>query len=231
MNSSNATTFPTLSQDGDKKGVSLWWYHTCRRIIHFLLRLFYRIEVSGVENVPKEGAAVLAINHLHWLDPPLLLIAIPQRVITPFVAIKYKDRFFVGWFLHSMNGIFVRRQGVDRQALKEGLVALESGGVLGLAPEGTRSKTGSLQRAPSGLAYIAHKSGAPVLPVVIYGHESAPLLMGLLTRPKVKVVIGEPFSLPPLKTGDMSQQLAANTDIVMRCLADMLPPRYRGVYS
>jgi 1-acyl-sn-glycerol-3-phosphate acyltransferase len=231
MNRSDVASLQGAAPAVRGRRVNPRWYHTARRIIGFILTLLLRIEVSGVENVPLEGAVILATNHLHWLDPPVLLTAISQREITVFAASKYKNRFFVGWFLSSMRGIFVRREEIDRQALKESLRVLAAGGMLGMAPEGSRSKTGGLQRAPAGLAYIAHKSGAPVLPVVVYGLGNAEAEWKRLRRPHVRAVIGEPFTLPPVQGAGKSRQLAANTEIVMHRLAALLPPRYRGVYG
>jgi 1-acyl-sn-glycerol-3-phosphate acyltransferase len=231
MNKSEVATLPGTAPVGRERRVDPRWYHTVRRIIHFLLRLLYRLEVSGAENVPLEGAVIMATNHIHWLDPPILLAAIPQREVTGFIARKYEERFFVGWLVNSMGGIFVQREGIDRRALEESLRALAAGEMLGMAPEGSRSKSGALQRAPAGLAYLAHKSGAPILPIVVYGHENPWKEWRRLRRPLARAVIGEPFALPPVQKGRRSQQLAANTEMVMHRLAALLPPRYRGVYA
>jgi 1-acyl-sn-glycerol-3-phosphate acyltransferase len=231
MNRSDVASLQGAAPAARKGRVDPRWYHTVRRIFGFLLNLLFRIEVSGAENVPLQGEVILATNHLHWLDPPVLLVAIPQREVIIFAASKYRKKFFAGWLINSMGGIFVRREEVDRQAIEESLRVLAAGGLLGVAPEGSRSKTGGLQRAPTGLAYIAHKSGAPVLPVVVYGLENAGAEWKRLRRPHVSVAIGEPFTLPPVQGTRKSQQLAANTEMVMRRLAALLPPRYRGVYA
>jgi 1-acyl-sn-glycerol-3-phosphate acyltransferase len=132
----------------------------------------------------------------------------------------------------SVGAIFVLRGEVDRHALRKAMAVLEQGRVLGIAPEGTRSKTGAMQRGRSGAAYIACLMDVPLLPVGIIGVEKALMELRRLRRPQVKVVIGQPFTLPPLpnKASSRSKRLREYTTQIMQRIAELLPEEYQGVY-
>ena len=202
-----------------------------RRIILGLLKLLCRLKVQGVEHVPAEGPLLLVSNHLHWLDTPVLGVTVPRRA-TVFAARKWERRPIAGWVLRTLgNAIFVYRGEVDRQALRKALAVLKDGGVLAMAPEGTRSDTGALQQGKEGTAYLATRTGVPLLPVVAYGQEKmfSSLLRG--RRAEVHVIYGPPFALPSTPGRVSKKQLREFTQQIMLGLAAMLPPAYRGVYS
>ncbi len=204
-------------------------YWLLRAFISLVYRLFTDYHVSGRENVPLEGPLILAMNHIHTLDSPAAMVAMPRQVTT-FAARKWRHTP-KGWILTLAGAIFVNRGEVDRQALRAALDVLKRGGVLGLAPEGTRSPTFQLQSARGGVAYLAYLSGARILPVAVTGVEHMLPSLRHLRRARVRVVIGQPFALPAFaqrpKAGDLLQQ----ADLVMRRIAALLPPEYQGVYA
>jgi 1-acyl-sn-glycerol-3-phosphate acyltransferase len=226
-----ATSERLKTRSNAMKPYNLAWYRLLRSIIGFLVRLLCHLEVTGTEHMPLEGPVLMVTNHLHWLDPPILMVAIPQREITVLAASKFREKPISGWLFTLVGAIFVRREEFDRQALHQCLAALAEGAALGLSPEGTRSQTGALQRARTGAAYIACKSGALVVPVVCYGQEETEAAWLRLRRPHIRIVMGEPFNLPPLEGPAKAQQLAAHTDTIMRRMAALLPERYRGPYA
>ena len=129
-----------------------------------------------------------------------------------------------------MRSVWVRRGEVDRQALCEALDVLNSGCVLGIAPEGTRSlSTHALQRGKTGAAYLATRTGVPIVPVGIIGTENLHHNMPRLRRTAVRVVVGKPFHLPEDQA--RGQELREYTDLIMQRIADLLPEEYRGVYA
>ena len=208
------------------------WYRVFRGIIGFLLRLFCRLDIQGLEHVPDVGPYLLLVNHLHWLDAPVLMVAFPYRAWV-FAAAKRERHWFFGPIFRSLDAIFVRRGEVDRKALRRALAVLEGGGVLGVAPEGTRSSTGALQRGRSGAAFMAYRSGAKLVPVVIMGQKEVfPLWRGF-RRALLRVLYGPPFVAPaPSVQGRISAVDArAFTEEIMYRLAAMLPPEYRGEYA
>lgn len=203
----------------------LYWLE--RFIARTLLRLLTRWEVIGLEHVPRQGPFIVITNHLSMVDPPALMAALPCRV-TAVAASKYIRHPF-GLLLGSADVIFVRRGQVDRKALRKALAVLASGKVLGIAPEGTRSKTGALQRGKPGVAYLALRANVPILPVAMAGTERVFRDLLRLRRPHVRVVVGEPFRLTMPENAE--RPLQALTDEMMYRLAALLPPEYRGVYG
>jgi 1-acyl-sn-glycerol-3-phosphate acyltransferase len=172
----------------------------------------------------------MVTNHLHWLDPPALSVAYPYRPYI-FAAGKWERHWFFGPFFRSLDGIFVKRGEVDRKALRQALAVLEAGGVLGMAPEGTRSKTGTMQRGRSGAAYMAYRAGVPVLPVVLTGQEKVFPSLRRFRRATIRVVYGPPFEPPPVDGKASAAQAHAFADEIMYRLSAILPPEYRGLYG
>jgi 1-acyl-sn-glycerol-3-phosphate acyltransferase len=206
------------------------WYRFVRGVVGLLLRLLARLEIEGLEHVPSRGPYLLLVNHLHWLDPPALAVAYPHRSYL-FAAEKWERHWLLGPFLGSMDAIFVNRGEVDRRALRQAMAVLRAGGVLGMAPEGTRSKTGGLQRGRSGAAYLAFRTGARFVPTVITGQERVFPSLRRFRRTTVHVVFGPPFEPPPVDGRASSSQIHEFTEEIMYRMAAMLPAEYRGVYG
>ena len=207
------------------------YYRLLKSIVRFIFKLFTDWEIVGLENVPPDGPFISVSNHTHWLDPPLIMTSLPRRVY-PLAADKWRRRPVIGQLIASVRAIFIVRGEVDRRALRKAMEALKQGKVLGIAPEGTRSKTGALQRGRGGAAYIACLTGVPLVPVGVIGIEKALSELRHLRRPQVKVVIGQPFTLPPLprQAGGKSEPLKQYTTQIMHRIAELLPEEYRGVY-
>ncbi|MBN1259438.1 MAG: 1-acyl-sn-glycerol-3-phosphate acyltransferase [Anaerolineae bacterium] len=204
-------------------------YFRVRAVLKVLFGVLTRVEIVGLEHVPEAGGFILATNHISRLDTPLLGVACP-RPVTALVAIKYRSSPFFRWFLTQVGAIWVRRTDFDREALLKSLDVLKSGGVLGIAPEGTRSPQASLQPGKPGVAFLAARVGAPIVPVAITGAERMLPDYLRLRRPRIRVVFGAPFRLP--REGKLTpQELAAGTELTMRRIAALLPPAYRGVYA
>jgi len=186
--------------------------------------------VQGQELVPDRGPYILVVNHLHWLDSPVLLTVLP-RPARVFAGEKWANRLLIGFLLRSVNAIFVNRGEVDRKALREALATIEAGGVLGVAPEGTRSKTGGLQRGRRGAAYLAYHSGAKLVPAVCTGQEHVVSSLLHLRRARVRIRFGPPFDPPPVSGKVTAAHLDSFTEEIMHRLAALLPQEYRGVYA
>ncbi len=197
-----------------------------RRVLVVLLRLLIRLEVEGLGNIPVTGAFVLAANHLHALDPPLGLLLVPRRMVG-FVKDKWRKPPF-NWLLGGMSDIIYVGTS-DRYALLKAIKVLQAGGVLVILPEGTRSRTGALGRGQTGVALLATRAPAPILPAVIYGQEQAMKYWKRLRRVPVYARIGTLIELPTGKAD--KEQLQAYTDQIMIALTRLLPPEYRGVYA
>lgn len=207
-------------------------YRLMLSFVRFLLWLVSDFKAEGVENIPLSGPAVLVSNHLDTMDGAAVFAILPRQV-TVFAADKHNRRLsFLGWLLRTFaNAIWVARGEVDRKALRAALDAVARGEMLAIAPEGTRSKTGALQKGHDGTAYLVARSGAPIVPVVAWGQEKIWSELAHLRRSRVHLVVGKPFSLPPEAAHARSAELAVYTEQIMRRLASLLPPAYRGVYA
>lgn len=196
-----------------------------------LLHSLSRFEVHGAERVPRSGPTMYVMNHLHWTDPVLGFVVVNRHGYM-FAADKWEDHWFIGPLLRfTQQVIFVARGEVDRKALSQALDVLKKGHILGIAPEGTRSKTGGLQPGREGPAYLASRTGAVIVPVGAYGQEQCEARWKRLRRPHIVVTVGEPFVLPGTPNKAKGEQLLAYTDEIMRRIAALLPPAYRGVYA
>jgi 1-acyl-sn-glycerol-3-phosphate acyltransferase len=207
------------------------WYRLFRGIVRFLLRILSHLDVERLDLVPDRGPYLLITNHLHWLDPPLLMAVIPYQIYV-FAAEKWEKHLLLGPIFRSMDAIFVQRGEVDRAALRKALAVLNGGGVLGLAPEGTRSRTGVMQKGRSGAAYMAYHTGVRVVPVAVTGQEKVMRSFFRGHRARVRVSFGPPF-LPPPAAGHKASaaEIHAFSEEMMYHLAALLPAEYRGVYA
>jgi 1-acyl-sn-glycerol-3-phosphate acyltransferase len=204
---------------------------TLQRIVQFLINTITHTTFIGVENVPQEGGVIIALNHLSYVDTPVLFVNPVRRDVTALVTTKYKERPFVRWFTDTAQGIWINRDIADFTAVRTAARALADGRALGVAPEGTRSKTAQLQIGKPGTIMLAMKSGAPIVPVGLSGTESAFSELKKLRKPEITVRFGEPFRIPDFGPGERSSELKRWTEILMKRIADLLPESYRGVYS
>jgi 1-acyl-sn-glycerol-3-phosphate acyltransferase len=217
MDPADNTTFP-------------WRVRFLRNLAWLGLRLMTRLEIRSVQPIPRRGAALLVMNHLHWLDA-VIGIAVVERPGVMFTAEKWERRPMVGHVIRwSQRAIFVNRGTADRKAVTEALEVLKRGDMLAVAPEGTRSKTGGLLQGHEGAAYLASRTGAIIIPVAAYGQEHAERCWARLRRPHIVVNMGESFQLEGTPNKAKSQQLEVYTEEIMVRLAALLPPEYRGVY-
>lgn len=207
--------------------VNVTLYRVAQAVIRVLAALLIKkIEVEGLENVPREGPFLLVSNHLSYLDSPIMFIVLP-RIAYFLAGEKYQHHIFA-LLLRVGGAIFVQRGEVDREALRQALNALEDGHCLGMAAEGTRSKTGALIPGKTGPAYMATRANVPIVPLVLWGTEKIVPGWKRLQRREVHVRFGKMLRLPPGRA--RSAQLEAYTDEIMTTLASMLPEDYRGVY-
>lgn len=204
-----------------------------RSLIHIFFRLFVRLKTCGMENLPASGAYIAAANHLGRLDVPIIYHLLDRDDISLLVAEKYRKSAVYRWLVQHMGAIFVDRYGADFNALRFMLAHLKKGGVLVIAPEGTRSPTGALIEARPGGSYLASKSGVPIIPVGVTGTEDhlVKSRFARLQRPEITVRIGRPFTLPPLEHHEREAALQAQTEEIMCQIAALLPPEYHGFYA
>lgn len=135
----------------------------------WLFRLIWVDQVGGLENLPKKGPVILAANHTSYFDFISMVMVCPRK-ITFLAAEVFFQKPLSRWLMKSMGQIKVERQAKDKQAVFSGISqVLQAGGVVGIFPEGTRSRSGELQEAFNGVAKIARDNKTPVVPVAIIG--------------------------------------------------------------
>lgn len=214
---------------------------TLRKIVVSIIRLIFRLlsktQVEGIENIPVESGCILVMNHLSRIDPALVYVVLDRKEIlkehkmSALVADKYRSFPGISWLVNLFDGIWINREEADFQAMREARRFVAQGGMLGIAPEGTRSDTQALIRGKTGAAFLAEKVGAPLVPIAVQGTEDAFYKLFRFQRPHVHLRFGKPFILPPLERNNRSASLQRNTDEIMCRIAAMLPSKYWGVYA
>jgi 1-acyl-sn-glycerol-3-phosphate acyltransferase len=227
MNARRSLPLPSLRNRLAAAWVNVF-YWVSTGAMRLVVWTFGRYQVVGAERMPRSGPLIVVANHLNNADPPLLGASLPRRI--RFMA---KQELFdspLGPLVRWFGAFPVRRFEADLAALRRAQGILKEGGVLGMFPEGHRSRSGGMGPPHPGTALIALRSGAPLLPVAITGTEAIRTPLVLLRRPRIRVVVGEPFTLPAGRRVT-AEQVQAGTDEIMRRIAALLPEKYRGVYA
>jgi len=197
------------------------------------LRLFFRPSVTGLEHVPREGGAILAANHVSFLDPLLLPLVVPRRVMF-LTKVKYIDKPMLRWFLTGAGVIPVATDDLSAVggAVTAGVAAVRAGRLIGIFPEGTRSRDGLLHRGKTGVARIAMETGVPVVPAGISGTERAFPRGARLPRPhRVHITFGPPLTLAWSEGKPDAAQGRIATDRVMAAIGALSGQQVGEDYS
>jgi 1-acyl-sn-glycerol-3-phosphate acyltransferase len=203
-----------------------------RSIVRFLMKLITDIETYGIDKIPA-GNVIIAANHLGRLDTAVLLCVVDREDIIMPIAEKYRNHPIFGAIGRAANGIWLNRFEADYSALRKILDRMKQGGLLIIAPEGTRSRTEALQDGKMGVAFLAGKSGYPVLPVAVTGTEDRSIVENVkrFRRSKITATAGELFYIEIPNGKGREEAMREATDEIMCRIAVMLPEKYRGVYA
>lgn len=196
-----------------------------------LTRLLCRVDDAHLARVPASGPLILVANHINFLEVPLIYTHLMPRPLTGFAKAETWDNPAMALLFDMWEAIPLRRGEVDLEAMRQGLSVLQAGGILAVAPEGTRSGHGRLQRGYPGVVLLAQMSGAPLLPIVYYGGENFKENIIRLRRTDFHIVVGQPFSIHTEGVSVNRQVRQQIVDEIMYQLAALLPPAYRGHYS
>ena len=190
------------------------WYRFFRAMFRLFYRMFFTPKIIGLNHIPDDGGVILCCNHINNLDPPLLGSPLERQVF--FMAKEELFRIPVVSFLLTRFGAFpVKRGSTDRSALKKSLQVLNDGYVLGIFPEGTRSKTGKLGKPYPGTALFALKSKATVIPVAIVGPWR-------WFKP-IKIVYGEPINLTSFREKKVTSELTMEvSELIMQEIQNLI---------
>ena len=178
-------------------------YSFAKSVVKTIFKMKFKITVLGTENVPKAGPVIVCANHISNYDPPLVGITFPREIHFLAKEELFENKF-LGALLRKLHAFPIKRGMRDRNALRQGLNVLKEGNVLGLFPEGTRSKTGVLKKGLAGAGFFALRSDAQIVPCAIIGsYESKKLL----------VVYGKPMNMDTFRAEKANPQEV--TDAIM----------------
>ena len=215
---------PALATPITGEGSAPWRLaHVLRVSLAKLILAAYRTRLLGLANVPADGGYVIAGNHVSYLDPVLLWCGVPRP--THFIARQdLFDAPGIGWLLPRVWAIPIKRASADREAIGRATSLLKHGEPVGIFPEGTRQASGAgaeLGEAHSGVAFIAGRAGAPVVPVGISGTERALPRGAWFPRfPRVTISFGEPVYPEQFAELGRKERLDAMTAQIMRRIAE-----------
>lgn len=197
------------------------FYNLLRLLVRLILQALFRWRVRGLENLPATGGLIIASNHISNLDPPVIGCALPLTRRIRFMAKieLFKNPAF-RWVITQLGAFPVRRGLADRTAIRTALTLLKNGEVVGIFPEGTRSKTGELGRAEAGLGMIAVRAGVPVVPVAVTGTNK--VFRDGHIFPRFTVAFAAPVVVPPGRTDKEAVEYINETAIaeIARMLAE-----------
>lgn len=203
----------------------LWLWNLGFPLVRSIARTAMPIRVEDREHLPATGPYILVANHISWYDP----FAIEFALGVPVRYMAKRELFAIpvlGFILASIGNFPVRRGESDRRAIETALRVLEAGEPLGFFPEGTRSKDARLRRAKPGIAFLARRSRAPLVPIAVRGTPQARVRVP--PREDIVVRVGPPVTLDELDARALDDQALA--DRIMERVATLLPSHMRGAY-
>jgi 1-acyl-sn-glycerol-3-phosphate acyltransferase len=198
-----------------------------------LFLIIAKINISGKENIPQKGPYMVAMNHISLYDPPFMIALWPQMLEAMGASDIWKKKG-QNILAKYYGGIQVHRGEFDRELIETVINVLRSGYPLLIAPEGGRSHKPGLCQAKAGIAFILDEANVPIIPVGIIGTTDDFAARAFsFKRPKLEMHIGRPIILPSIEGRGQDRRIARqnNADLVMRHIAGLLPPDYRGIYS
>jgi 1-acyl-sn-glycerol-3-phosphate acyltransferase len=204
-----------------------------RATLHIAARLTVRFVTratfTGLENLPIRGPALLVFNHLGDADAPVILAALrsPAEAIG---KIELHNDGWVGMVGRAYGVIWVHRGSPDRKAIRAALDGLNEGRIIAMAPEARESLTGVLEEGTEGAAFLAVRSGAPIVPIALTGTENK-FIFGRkwFQRAPITVTVGKPFRIQ--EQAERAEMIRAGTRQIMEAIARLLPKEYRGKYD
>ena len=199
--------------------------------IKSITRILCNVDDSQLVKVPENGPFIIASNHINFMEVPLLYTHLQPRNVTGFAKAETWDNPAMAFLFDLWGAIPIQRGEADTKAIRRALEALHQGKILAVAPEGTRSGHGNLQRGLPGIVMLAYHSCVPILPLVYYGGERLSDNLKGLRRTDFHIRVGKMFTLtfPDHKLG--RELRTAMVDEIMYQIASLLPPEYRGYYT
>ena len=200
-------------------------------LVRRIVRILCRIDDTQMSKIPPHGPLIAVANHINFIEVPVLATSMQPRPFSVISKVQTWDNPFKRYLFDMWGGIPLRMGEADLNAYRQVLDALAEGRIVGIAPEGTRSHHGRLQKGYPGVVLLALRSGAPVMPVAYYGSEHFWRNFKRLRRTDFNIVVGNPFRLDSrgeALSRDVREQM---TSEIMYQMAALLPPQNRGLYA
>ncbi len=195
-----------------------------------LTRLLCRLDLAELKKIPMRGPLLLVANHVNFLEVPLLRARLSDRPLIGLTKVESFDDPLRNFLFNTWGAIPIKRGEVDRAAFQRCLEVLAQGKLLTVAPEGTRSGNGQLLPGRPGIALLAVRSAAPLLPIAYYGHEQFWENVRRLRRTPFHLRVGAPFCVNASSENPGREERQAITDEIMRRIAELMPEKYYGYY-
>lgn len=189
------------------------------------------VNADELDKIPANGPAILASNHTTNLEGPIYYALLRGRKRTALGKLELWKNPLTRFLMQVWHIIPINRAGTDRRALRRALKSLERGEFLGIAPEGTRSTDGALQRGRAGAAMIALEADVPIIPMVQWGVQDIAKNIRRFRRTRVYIAVGLPFRVRlPEQRRPTAGELRRIADEIMYQIAVIMPEDYRGYY-
>jgi 1-acyl-sn-glycerol-3-phosphate acyltransferase len=199
--------------------------------VKLILRLICRVDARELEAIPAQGPAIVVLNHINFLEVPMIYTFIHPRPQSSFIKAETWRNPLLAFLAQTWDAVPIRRSGVDTAAFAAAERQLQEGRFFLLAPEGTRSGDGRLRRGKSGVVALAQRLEVPIFPVAHYGGEAFWRNFKRLRRTPFRFRVGRPYYITAPPTGFSRTERQRVADEVMMSLAELLPADYRGVYA
>jgi len=206
-------------------------YRILTKLIAIGTAILCRIDKVDLDKVSRSGPLIIFSNHINMLEVPLIFSHLQPRPVTAMAKAESWENPLFNWLFDIWKLIPVRRGEADMTAIRITLSMLKEGYIFGIAPEGTRSHGGQLQRGLPGIVPIAMRSKAPLQPVAHWGGEEFPENVKRLRRTDFHIRVGKPFYLESHGERVSSEVRQIMVDEMMYQLAKLLPEHYRGYYA
>lgn len=191
-------------------------FHLGQLLARNFFRLFYRVKVHGKDNIPKDKGVLLCSNHIHYLDPPLVGCFL-KREIRFMAKAELFEAPILKHLIPKLGAFPINRGQSDRKAMRTGLKLLKEGEMVGVFPEGTRSKTGQLKEGLAGVGFFALRSDAAIVPCAVIGPYKL--------FKTVHIIYGEPLNIDQLKEEKASPDAA--TKAIMQGIQHLLDNHHK----
>ena len=200
-------------------------------IIRIVLHIVMKIEFHELEKIPQDGPVLLAVNHINFLDVPVIISHLYPRPTTGLIKKETWDDPFMAFLFNVWGGIPLNREIADFEAFQKAKDALKEGKILAIAPEGTRTEDGQLIRGKPGVAMLASKCNVTVVPLAYFGHEQFKRNIRQLKRTLMTIKVGKPFRVDMHENPRNKTTMQDVTDAIMGEIAKLMPEEYRGAYA